>query len=324
MAKSIEIIKPGSPEVMRIVDKPLRKLMSKEVLINQTAIGINHFDLHFRAGRIKVRDYPLTLGFEAVGVIEDRGPDVDASFEIGKRVAYATGPIGAYTTKRIIDSKFVVSVPDKISDEEAAACFFKGLAAHYLLRRVFLVVDNNYILIHGVTGGLGTLMSQWCKNLKAKVIGTVGDDNKMPDAFKNGCSFVFNYNDPELKTKIMDATSGKGATVIYDLLGKATFNSSMTYLRKFGVYIAVGDTSGPLPSFSLQDYARQSYYFCAPSIFSYKEQRMELVLSADEVFNQVINKKLEMPYKKFQFKDVINAHKALESRKTIGANILVV
>ncbi len=321
MSKAIIIEKYGDVEELKTSKLNLRKLGPNEVLIRQTAIGINFIDIYQRKGIYPLTKLPAILGYEGAGYIEEIGQNLSGKLEEGQRVAFATAPGGSYSTHKIVDYKHIVSIPDEISEIDAAAYLFKGLTAHYLLRRAFFAVDNNFLLIHSAAGGLGTLMCQWAKHLKAHVIGTVGSDAKIDQAKKNGCKYVYNYNKQDFAAEIMQVTNNFGVNAVFDGIGQKTFEGSLNSLCKFGLFYSLGQTSGAIEKFS-PDTLSKSIYFSSPSLFDYKFNRNELILSADEVFFMIKQKILRLKINKYSFDDIKQAHINLESGNSIGAHVI--
>jgi NADPH2:quinone reductase len=321
MSKAVVIKETGGPEVLSLVDINDASPKNNEVVIRHRAIGINFLDTYHRSGAIQPPTIPFIPGYEACGVVEEVGEDVEA-FHIGDRVAYATAVGGAYAERRVIHQDYLVPIPGNVSDELAAATLAKGMTAHYLLRRTFFVRPEMTILIHSAAGGVGGLMAQMAKAYKAKVIGTVGNEEKVKIAKRNGCDYVINLASEDFVAKVKEITNGVGVPVVYDAIGKDTFLNSIECLSNFGLMVSYGQSSGAVPPFDISILAKKSNFLTKPVLFTYKENRMELVLSANEVFEMLGQGVLKpIIFKEFKLNEVQVAHRALEARKTVGSCI---
>lgn len=307
---------------IKLVEKNIEPLKDDEILLKTKAIGVNFFDINQKNGKYSLPEDGI-IGIEAACVAEDCGKNVE-KITVGQRLAYATAAGGAYSFKRKIHKDFVFAIPDDISDEIAAASLTKGLMAHMLLRRTFFVRPEFTILVHSAAGGIGSFLCQLGKLYGAKVIGTVGSDEKKEFAKKQGCDLVLNYETEDYVKKIMDFTNGIGVQVVYDSVGKKTFLESFKALGNFGLMAIFGDTSGAAPLLPTQILTKKSQFLTRPSLFRYKENRAELVLSAHEVFTLIKNGNLRPNiYKKYDFQDVKQAHFDIENRKRTGSSIIV-
>ena len=323
MTKAIIIEKQGGPEVLTFSTSKIGMPGKGEVLIRHTAIGVNYIDIYQRNGEYKV-DLPFIPGIEACGYVEEIGPEV-SGISPGDRVAYGTAKMGGgYAERRIINQIYVVKVPDEIKDEDVAAILTKGMTAHYLLRRAFYIKEDNVILVHAAAGGVGQILTRWAKFLKAKVIATVGSDAKAEIAKKNGADYVINYTTENFASKVMEYTNGKGVNVVYDSVGQATVAGSIASLGYFGLFVSYGNASGKIENFDVSSLAEKSLFMTRPSLFNYKNNRMELILTANDVFD-MYKLKVIVPqiHKKFSLKDASLAHAELESRSTTGSLILI-
>ena len=242
--KAVKIEKYGGPEVLKIKEITLRKPVNDEVLIEHVAIGLNYIDTYHRSGLYPLI-LPSSLGLEASGIINEIGPNV-SNFSIGDKVAYSAIPLGAYSTHRIYKSKNLVKVPEGIDLTLAATLMTKGLTTFYLLHKTYSVSSGETILFHAAAGGVGQILCQWAKSLGCKVIGTVGSDEKIQIAKKNGCDKVINYSREDFAKKVMELTNGKGVPVVYDGVGKSTLEKSLKYLKTRGMMISFGNASGTL------------------------------------------------------------------------------
>ncbi len=319
--QAIILNKTGDASVLKIKEVEDPRPQKNEILIRHTAIGINFFDVSFRRGQYKLPQMPAILGSEACGVVEAVGAGV-TEFKAGERVAYATGPIGAYCEKRVINKRHVISVPQNISDNIAAGSIYKGLMAHTLLFRVFLARRAKKILVHAAAGGVGQFLCQWARSLNIEVIGTVGSDLKMLRAQGNGCNHVINYKSKNFIEELARITEGGGVGAVYDGVGKDTLVKSLECLWPMGICISYGEASGATEKFDANLLVTNSLYFTRPTLALYKANRIELVLGAAELFNLIGKGILKPQITTFPFKDVAKAHASLESRESTGSLVL--
>ena len=313
---------PGSVEVLQWRDLPTPEPQSGEVVVEQTAVGLNFIDVYMTSGLYPFPESgPQIPGGEAAGRIMAIGPDV-SGFEIGDRVAYST-PNGAYREERVMPADRLVKLPDGVEDEIAAAMMLKGMTVEYLLNRSFPVTAGTKVLFHAAAGGVGLIAGQWLKHLGAEAIGTVGSAEKAEQAKAAGYSHVINYNEVDFAEAVADITNGNGVDVVYDSVGQSTYQGSLQSLRPFGYFISFGQSSGVIENFNTGDLAKNgSLYAQRPTLFSYIATRamLEEVSSnmlkmvAEEYINVYINQR-------YQLKDVPAAFEALTSRKTSGATI---
>lgn len=291
-------------------------------MVRHTAIGLNRYDLEHRKGIREIKNFPSVLGVEAVGVVEKLGNETSNYLKIGDRVGYCTAPPGAYCERRIIHQKYLVKIPDEISDEIAAAVLFKGMAAHYLVNQSYKIKPGAVVLVHGASGGLGQIICQWASNKKGVVIGSVSSDEKIKIALQNGCRYAINYHDNNFIPKVMEITQSKGVGAVYDPIGYTTRKLSFNSLGEFGIYVSYGEISGSASiSFSLL--SSRSLFATGTSIYHYKHNRFTLVLTAVEIFEMIKKKTLNVRInKKYKFDEIIKAHLDMENRKTAGLNII--
>lgn len=319
--QAIVITKTGDSSVLKIKEVEDPKAQKNEVLIRHTAIGVNFFDVAFRRGQYKTPQMPAILGSEACGVIEAIGPGV-TEFKVGERVAYATGPLGAYCEKRAIHKSYVISVPQGISDTVAAGSILKGLMAHTLLFRVFLVRRAKKILVHSAAGGVGQFLCQWSRNLGVEVIGTVGGEQKFARAQANGCSHIINYKNKNFIEELAKITEGGGVGAVYDGVGKDTLVKSLECLWPMGICISYGEASGSTEKLDLNLLVTNSLLLTRPTLALYKANRIELALGAAELFNLLGKGILKPQITTYAFNDVAKAHESLESRASTGSLVL--
>lgn len=322
MSQQIRIHQVGGPEALRLEKIDVGQPKAGELLLRQTAIGLNFIDIYHRTGLYKLPSYPHGLGMEAAGVIEAVGEGA-TRFKAGDHVAYCGGPPGAYAEKRVINAKLAVKLPEGISDDQAAAAMLKGLTAHFLLTQTFPVGKGDNVLIHAAAGGVGLLACQMAKHFGATVIGVVGSDKKAPTASAN-CDHVVVHNEGRLAAEVKKITGGKGVDVVYDSVGKSTFIDSLDSLKKFGMMVSFGNASGPIPPMEpLLLSQKGSLYLTRPTLMHHIEDPVAYASHAAELFQLIgqgyLKVKIGGTYK---LSDVQRAHKDLESRKTTGALIL--
>ena len=321
--KAVIINKTGGPEVLELKDIKLEDPKSGEVLIKNEAIGLNYIDTYHRSGLYPV-ELPSNIGIEGAGLVEKIGPDVK-KFNIGDRVAYASMPIGSYSTHRIFPIKKLVKVPEGIELENVVTLMTKGITVFYLLHKTYPVRSGETILFHAAAGGVGQILCQWAKSLGCIVIGTVGSDEKIKIAKENGCDHVINYSKENFAEKVKEITNGDGVPVVYDGVGKKTFDGSIDCLKVRGTMVSFGNASGPLdPCNVTKSLAPKGLYLTRPSIAHYTTTREELDEAANKVFEMFKTKKFNLKiFKKYSLSEVVSAHKDLESRKITGPAVII-
>ena len=315
------IKKPGKAKHLELknIEDPIPK--RNEVVVRHTAIGINHFDICFRNGTYKLNQTPAILGLEACGIVESFGKDVQ-DYKVGERVAYGTGPIGAYCEKRAVRQDYLITPPKSLSDEQIAGSLLKGMMAHMLLFRVYIAARARRILVHSVAGGVGHLLCQWARHLGLQVIGTVGSDAKISIAKSFGCNAVINYQKQDFLGEVDRLTKGDGVGVVYDGIGKDTIRKSIDCLWPMGMCVSYGEASGPTPPLDLNHLLLNSVYITRPTLALYKAKRVELVLSANEVLKAVEVGTLKPSITTYDFEQIPQAHLDLESRNTVGSLVV--
>ena len=321
--KAIKIEKYGGPEVLKIKEITLRKPVNDEVLIEHAAIGLNYIDTYHRSGLYPLI-LPSALGLEASGIIKEIGPNV-SNFSIGDKVAYSAVPLGAYSTHRIYKSKNLVKVPEGIDLTLAATLMTKGLTTFYLLHKTYPVSSGETILFHAAAGGVGQIFCQWAKSLGCKVIGTVGSDEKIQIAKKNGCDEVINYSKEDFAKKVMELTNGKGVPVVYDGVGKSTLEKSLKCLKTRGMMISFGNASGALSPIDVPKMLQpKGLFFVRPSMGQYLHSTEELNEASKMLFEKISSGKVKIEiFKKYKLDDVVQAHIDLEGRKIIGPAVII-
>lgn len=320
----VNVYNYGEPEQMRLESAKWDVLSGREVLIRHTAIGVNFIDIYHRQGVYPSPQFPFGLGVEAAGIVEAIGPEV-MFFEVGDRVAYAKGGVGAYASHRTIHEENLVMLPPEISDIQAASSLLKGLTAHYLLRRTFVVDETITLLVQAAAGGVGLFLCQWARALGARVIGTVGSQEKAALAYENGCNDVILSREESVVERVRAITCGKGCNIVYDGVGKDTFFSSLDCLIPYGLMVSYGQSSGAIPPFDILELSRRgSLFLTRPTLFDYKKDYKEYVNSAEELFGLMISGYIkEHVYAQYPLTSVVQAHKELASRQTTGALILI-
>ncbi len=323
MTRVVKIEKTGDPEVLKIENIEIEQPGPDEALIETKAIALNFIDCYHRSGLYPVK-LPSGIGLEASGIIKKVGAKVK-DLTVGDHVAYISAPIGAYAEERVMPVNKLVKIPTEIGLEVAATIMTKGLTTHYLLHKTYPVKANDTILYHAAAGGVGQIFCQWAKSIGCKVIGTVGSDEKISIAKKNGCNLVINYSSENFVKKVMDFTNGVGVSAVYDGVGKSTFEDSIACLKTRGMMVSFGNASGPLEKIDVTKYiSPKSLFFSRPTLGHYISARTELVEATDKLFEQLKYGKVKIEiYKKYKLAEVIQAHKDLESRKIIGPAIII-
>ncbi len=321
--KIVEITKNGGPEVLNLKDLKLDKPSPEEVTIEHKAIGLNYIDTYHRSGLYPLK-LPTKIGIEGSGIIKEIGANVK-EFNVGDKVAYAGAPLGAYSTHRNYETKNLVKVPDNIDLEIAATLMTKGLTTFYLLHKTYPVKTGQTILFHAAAGGVGQIFGQWAKSLGCKIIGTVGSDEKIDKAKSYGYDHVINYNKENFSDKVLEITNGKGLPVVYDGVGKNTFEDSLKCLTTRGMMVSFGNASGALSPIDVPKLLQpKGLYFVRPSMQQYLNTVEEINEAAKLLFEKVISEKIKIEiYKKYKLDDVVQAHKDLESRAITGPSIII-
>ena len=324
MPHAIQLDQNGGPEVMKWVEVDVGSPGPGELRLKQTAVGVNFIDVYFRSGLYKApAGLPFVPGSEAAGVVEEVGDGV-TDIVAGDRVVYQ-GPLGSYAEVRLVPADRCIKLPDDIDDKTAAAVFLKGVTVYMLLYRVFPVTKDSTILWHAASGGVGVIASQWAAALGATMIGTVGSAEKAELAKKNGVTHVVNYRDEDFVERVKEITGGKGVDVAYDSVGKDTFPGSLDCLKPLGTWVSFGAASGPPPEFPISILQQKGSLFATrPTIVHYYAKRSDLETAANGLFEMLRTNKVKVEIgQEFPLSAAADAHRALESRKTIGATVLV-
>ena len=321
--KAVEINKTGGTEVLEIKEINLDKPNTDQVTIEHKAIGLNYIDTYHRSGLYPLK-LPCGLGLEGSGVITDVGKNVK-DFKVGDKISYAGIPLGSYCTHRNYPTKNLVKVPEGIDLEVAATLMTKGLTTFYLLHKTYPVKSGQKILFHAAAGGVGQIFGQWAKSLGCTVIGTVGSDEKINTAKENGYDHVINYNKEDFAKKVLEITDSKGVPVVYDGVGKSTFEKSCECLQVRGTMISFGNASGALNPIDVTKVLQpKGLYFVRPSMQQYLSTREELEEAASTMFEKIKSGKIKIEiFKKYKLDDVVQAHKDLEGRKILGPAVIV-
>lgn len=319
-AQTIEFDRPGGPEVLQWRTRPLAALAAGEVLIEQSAIGVNFIDIQHRSGRYPIATFPSSLGIEASGHVMAVGEDVN-DFAVGDRVAYIHLPIGAYTTHRILPAGRVVPVPDGVPLDWAGVTLNRALTAQYLVNDSFAVVPGHVVLVHAAAGGVGQLLAQWCSHKGARVIGTVGSADKVPLAQAAGCREVLINTDASWVGACRELTGGDGVHVVYDGIGGGMFEQSLLALRPNGVLASYGTPAGPIPPFDIFRLNQLgSLHITSPSIFTFNKTTKALRERSADVFAQAMAGVLRTDAPRlYAFGQAREAHSDLAARRTTGS-----
>jgi len=323
MSRAIVIHQTGGPEVLRFENVELPSPGHSEALVRHHAIGVNFIDTYHRTGLYPL-PLPTGLGTEAAGVVEAVGPGVD-DLRAGDRVAYSSGPPGAYSEARVMPAERLVKLPDEIDFETAAAMMLKGMTAEYLIRRCYRVERGQSVLFHAAAGGVGLIACQWLKHLGASVIGTVGSDDKAELARRHGCSHTIVYTRESFVDRVRDITGGRRVPVVFDSVGKNTVVGSLDCLAPRGMLVSFGNSSGkPDPLDLLTLSIKGSLYVTRPTLMTYIHSREDLLESARALFEVVSSGAVKIEIgQRWPLSAAAEAHRALETRQTTGSSLLI-
>ncbi len=323
MAKAIRFHKTGGPEVMQLEEVTVGDPAAGQARIRQTAIGVNFIDTYHRSGLYPM-PMPSGLGSEAAGVVEAVGTGV-TGLKNGDRVAYTGNPVGSYAEARLYPADRLVKIPEGITDQQAACMMLKGMTVQYLIHRTFKVKAGDTVLWHAAVGGVGLIACQWLKALGVTVIGTVGSDQKVALAKKAGCAHVINYSTENFIQRVKEITGGKGVPVVYDSVGKSTWEGSLDCLQPRGMMVSFGNASGAVAPVSIGILAQKgSLYLTRPTLVNYTATRVDLEETARSLFDIVASGKVKVEVTgTYKLADAAKAHSDLEGRKTTGSIILL-
>ena len=313
---------PGGPEVMLWEQVDQDAPNGEMVLIRHTAIGLNFIDTYHRSG-LYTLPLPTRLGVEAAGIVEAIGEEV-SGISVGDHVAYAGG-LGAYGEANLMPASRLVQIPDGLNDEIVAACLLKGLTACYLLTRTFRVSASDTILVHAAAGGTGLILCQWAQHLGATVIGTVGNEAKADLAKANGADHTILYRSEDVASRVRELTDGQGVDVVYDSVGKDTFQASLDSLAPLGMFVSFGNASGNAPAVEPHELQnRGSLYFTRPSLAHYSAKPADLQMMADRLFSVIGSGAVNIHInQRYPLNELIQAHRDLEARATTGSTVIV-
>ena len=321
--KAIKIEKFGGPEVLELKDIEIGKPGPKEVLVKNNSIGLNYIDVYHRTGLYPL-ELPSGIGLEASGVVEEIGVEV-SHFKVGDRVSHASAPISGYSEKQIMPEEKLVIVPEGISDEVASCILLKGITSEYLLHRSYAAKKGDKVLFHAAAGGVGQILCQWANALGCEVIGTVGSNDKIEIAKKNGCHHVVNYTDTNFVDEVEKIVGKNAIDVVYDGVGAKTFEGSIECLKIRGMMVAFGNASGYVHTIDVKKHINaKGLFFTRPSIMHYTVTREELEESAKKVFEAVLSNKIKIEIsKKYKLSEVQQAHIDLENRILKGPAVII-
>ena len=319
--KAVQLSSFGGPEVMKLVDVTVGDPGPGQARVRHHAIGLNFIDIYQRSG-VYPNALPAVLGMEGAGVVEAVGRGV-SHIKPGDRVAYANNPMGAYSESRVMPAWVLVKIPKAISFEVGASMMLKGATAHYLFKRTANLQKGHTVLFHAAAGGVGLIAMQLAKLMGVTIIGTVGSDEKAKLAKKWGCTHTINYAKENFVDRVKEITKGRGVDVVFDSVGKDTFQGSLDSLRRYGLMVSFGNASGKVPPV---DFAvmKGSLFITRPSLMAYTSTREDLELTANDLVKMVASKKLVIPVERtYKLADVQQAHRDLEGRKTTGCSVLI-
>ena len=324
MTRAIRIHAPGGPEALSWDEVEVGEPGEGQVRLAQTAVGLNYIDVYQRSGLYPLPELPATLGLEAAGRVDAVGSGVEA-LAPGDRVAYASPPVGAYAEARLMPADRLVKLPDGISDTQAAGMMLQGMTVHYLVRRTFRVEPGQTVLFHAAAGGVGLIACQWLKHLGATVIGTVGSEEKAALARAHGCDHTILYTSESVPERVRQLTGGAGVPVVYDSVGKDTFEGSLDSLAPLGMLVSFGNASGPVAPFEPGILAAKgSLFFTRPTLMTYTAKREDLVAAAEELFDVVGSGAVKIEVNQtYPLAEAAQAHRDLEARKTTGSTVLL-
>ncbi len=321
MTKVIRIEKTGPAEVMQLVDVDLPAPGPGQVQVEHKAVGLNYIDTYFRSG-LYPQPLPAGVGQEGAGVVRAVGEGV-TGLKVGDRVAYCGGGTGSYAEARNMAASLLVKLPKSVDFETGAAMMLKGLTVQYLFRRTYKLQKGQTILFHAAAGGVGLIAMQWAKALGVTVIGTVGSPEKAALAKRFGCDHVILYREENVVERVRDITKGAMVPVVYDSVGKDTFQSSIDSLQPFGLMVSFGNASGPVPPVALTA-LKGSLYLTRPSLMAHTANRANYEEMSADLFRMVGGGKINVPIdQRYRLADAVQAHRDLESRKTTGCTVIL-
>jgi len=323
-ATAVRIHEPGSPDVLQPEEVEVPDPGQGEVRLKQTAVGLNYIDVYHRTGLYPVPGLPTAIGLEGAGEVESVGPGVN-DLHVGDRVAYANPPLGAYASARVMPADRLVRLPDSIDDRTAAAMMLQGMTVEYLVRRTFPVKKGMTVLFHAAAGGVGLIACQWLHAIGATVIGTVGSKEKAELAQAHGCHHTILYKEENFVERVREITDGKGVPVVYDGVGKDTWDGSLDCLAPRGMLVSFGNASGSVTEFNPGLLAQKgSLFLTRPTLMTYTASREDLVESANALFEKVLDGAVKIEVNQtYPLTEAAQAHRDLEARKTTGSTVLL-
>jgi NADPH2:quinone reductase len=326
LAKAVRFQETGGPEVLRLEDVDVGSPGPGQVRLRHVAVGLNFADTYFRNGTYRI-PLPAGMGVEAAGVVQEVGQGV-TEVKPGDEVTYTgfINTLGAYSTERLVPAAPLIKLPKGIACEVAAAMTMRGLTSSYLLRRIYPFKAGETILMHAAAGGVGLIVSQWAKLLGLTVIGTVSSEAKAAVARAHGCDHVIDYSREDVAKRVKEITNGVGVAVVFDGVGKNTFNASLDSLRRRGLMVCVGTASGTIPPFDPQILAMKgSLYLTRPALADYIADPAEKAALAGELFGHVAAGRIRIEInQRYSLEDAAQAHRDLEARKTTGSSVFVI
>ena len=322
MSKAIRFHQTGGPEVLKLESVEVSDPGPGQARVRHTFIAVNFIDIYFRTGRYPLQ-LPNGLGSDAVGVVEAIGPGV-TDIRVGDRVGSLLGPQGAYSMVRVMPADVLIKLPDGISDRTASTLIMKGMTVQYLFRQVYPLQGGETILYHAAAGGVGLIACQWARAIGVTMIGTVSSDEKAAIATANGCTHTIVTSREDIAARVREITGGKGVPVVYDSVGKDTLDASLNCLQVRGTLVSNGTSSGPVVIDSTMLAVKGSLWVTRPAMVHYATPRSKMLAMADELFGMVLAGKIKSePNQIYALADAAEAHRALESRQTVGATVLV-
>ena len=322
MAKAVRFYETGGPEVLRLESVEVGEPGPGQARVRHTGIAVNFIDIYFRTGRYPAQ-LPSSMGSDAVGVVEAIGTGV-TDIAVGERVGYLMGPQGAYSDVRVMPAEVLIRLPEGVSDATAATIMMKGMTAQYLFRQVFPLKGGETILYHAAAGGVGLLACQWARAIGVTMIGTVSTDEKAAIAKAHGCTHTIVTTREKIVERVKELTGGKGVPVVYDSVGKDTLQASLDCLQPRGTLVSNGTSSGPVVIDTTQLAGKGSLWVTRPAMVHYIWPRAHMLAMAGEVFDMVLAGKIRSEASQtFRLEEAADAHRALESRKTTGATVLL-
>ncbi len=322
MARTVRIHETGGPEVLKLENVEVGDPAAGQARVRHSYVAVNFIDIYFRSGRYPM-PLPNGLGSDAVGVVEAVGEGV-TDIRVGQRVGYLMGPQGAYSDVRLMPADMLIPLPDGVSDRAAATLMMKGMTAQYLFRQVFPLEGGETILYHAAAGGVGLVACQWARALGVTMIGTVSSDEKAEIARAHGCTHTIVTSREDIAKRVRELTGGKGVPVVFDSVGKDTLQASLDSLQPRGTLVSNGTASGPVVIDTMQLAVKGSIWVTRPAMIHYATPRSHMLAMADELFGLVLAGKITgEPRQSFALSDAAAAHRALESRATTGATVLV-